>query len=228
MILPKHRGRRGLSWKAVLFRRGCIPAWWKALVTTLSVLIWGTGAYGLHVYRSGNFHTVTSGLAYRSAQLSAEDLEARIKEHGIKTILNLREYNSTMGWYRQEKAVASMYDVEHHDFVLSEYVELSPQVLDRLSALLEACPKPILIHCAGGADRTALVSALFRYQLERVAAQACEGEFSARYGHVPLLRPRVKAMEDSFWRYVALRPQGATQTSGRLSAQVAIADTHSR
>ena len=38
----------------------------------------------------GNFHTVIPGAVYRSAQLDSEDLDARIAELGIRSIINLR------------------------------------------------------------------------------------------------------------------------------------------
>jgi len=191
------------------------------MVTVLLIPACGTGAYGLHVYRSGNFHVVTDGLAYRSAQLNAEDLEKRIEEYGIKTVLNLREWDNSMVWYQKQKAMALRNAVEHHNFALSEYVELSPQQLAKLVTVLETSPKPILIHCAGGADRTSLVSALFRYRFEQAAVESCVGEFSLRYGHVPLLRPKVQAMQKSFWRYVDLNSKSwaATQAGGNLETR---------
>jgi protein tyrosine/serine phosphatase len=71
--------------------------------------------------------------------------------------------------------------------------------------LLQQAPKPILIHCLGGADRSGLVSALYRFAIEGQKPDAADKELSIWYGHVPLIRPKVTAMDDSFWRYVSNR-----------------------
>jgi protein tyrosine/serine phosphatase len=145
---------------------------------------------------------LTPGKAYRSAQLNKTALKECIREFGIKTILNLRESVKQADWYQDEKAVAAEQGVKHLDFNLSEYDEVSVEDLDKIAALLRDAPKPVLIHCASGADRTGLVSALYRYKLEGLAPEKSFSELSMWYGHVPLLRNRVLAMDNSFWRYV--------------------------
>ena len=45
---------------------------------------------------------------------------------------------------------------------LSAYRDVSVEQMDEIIKLIEQAPKPILIHCESGADRTGLVSALYR------------------------------------------------------------------
>ena len=173
---------------------------WALLATILCPLF--LGFYALYIYKKNNFHILTPGKAYRSAQLNKQALQQCIKDFGIKTILNLRESVQDAGWYKDEKSVAAEHGVKHIDVNLSEYDEVSVEELDKIATLLRDAPKPVLIHCAAGADRTGLVSALYRYKLEGLAPEKSFAELSMWYGHVPLLRSRVLAMDNSFWRYV--------------------------
>ncbi|HUR44810.1 MAG TPA: dual specificity protein phosphatase family protein [Candidatus Saccharimonadales bacterium] len=173
---------------------------WVLLATILCPLF--LGFYALYIYKKNNFHILTPGKAYRSAQLDKQALKDCIRDFGIKTILNLRESAKDAGWYTDEKSVAAEHGVNHIDVNLSEYDEVPVEELDKIATLLRDAPKPVLIHCAAGADRTGLVSALYRYKLEGLAPEKSFAELSMWYGHVPLLRNKVLAMDNSFWRYV--------------------------
>jgi len=192
---PEPNRARQTLW--FLLRRGK----WVLLIAILCPLF--LSLYALYVYKRNNFHILSPGKAYRSAQLNKKALKDCIHEFGIKTILNLRESVTNADWYQEEKMVAADHGVQHLDFNLSEYDEVSVEDLEKIAALLRDAPKPILIHCAAGADRTGLVSALYRYKLEGLAPEKSFGELSMWYGHVPLLRNRVLAMDTSFWRYVS-------------------------
>jgi protein tyrosine phosphatase (PTP) superfamily phosphohydrolase (DUF442 family) len=161
------------------------------------------GIYALYLYKNSNFHVLAPGKAYRSAQMSKGLLKQKIHELGIKTILNLREADNSADWYRDEKAVAASHGVQHVDFPLSEYDSVAPDKLQKISQFLRDAPKPVLIHCAAGADRTGLVSAIYRLKVEGVDPEMSYKELSIWYGHVPLLRGRVVAMDNSFWEYVS-------------------------
>jgi len=75
---------------------------------------------------------------------------------------------------------------------------------------MRRAPKPILIHCNGGADRTGLISALYLYDVESKSSKVANRELTAFYGHVPHLHWRYSiAMDCSFWRYVSNRTSRA-------------------
>jgi len=65
----------------------------KFFIITLIFLLIPSG-YFLYMNVSSNFHTLTPGEAYRSAQPNIEDIENYTKEYGIRSILNLRGENS--------------------------------------------------------------------------------------------------------------------------------------
>jgi protein tyrosine/serine phosphatase len=72
----------------------------------------------------------------------------------------------------------------------------------QLVSILKNAPKPILIHCAGGADRTSLASALYQYAIKGTTVKEAQKEFSIWYGHSPYFRKHVIAMDNSFLNYV--------------------------
>jgi protein tyrosine/serine phosphatase len=93
--------------------------------------------------------------------------------------------------------------VIYSDRSLGSGKELSLEEMDDLISLLRQAPKPVLIHCLGGADRSGLVSALYLFAIEGRSPGEAAKELSIWTGHVPLIRPKVTAMDNSFWRYVS-------------------------
>jgi protein tyrosine/serine phosphatase len=177
----------------------------KRTFTVLAVLIGALLAYTGYTIYNANFHTIVVGQAYRSSQMNAEQLTRVVQKYGIKSILNLRGENTTSDWHQTEIATSAKLNVTHYDRSLGSGTPLTLEQMDDLVTLLQQAPKPILIHCLGGADRSGLVSALYRFAIEGQKPDAADKELSIWYGHVPLIRPKVTAMDDSFWRYVSNR-----------------------
>ncbi|WP_412674159.1 dual specificity protein phosphatase family protein [Allorhizobium taibaishanense] len=142
------------------------------------------GAYLGYLRLSGNFHEVIPGELYRSAQPSAADITDYAKRYGIKTIVNLRG-PSPSPWYQQELGVSQQLGIEHVDFRMSAGRDLTIDKAERLIALLKSAPKPILIHCEGGADRSGLASVLYLQQVAGVNEEQAEQQlWPVLYGHV--------------------------------------------
>lgn len=154
------------------------------LAITLAIL-----AYQKILRFSGNFHTVVAGEFYRSAQLSATALDRNIREYGIKSVLNLRGPAPDAKWYRAERAVTESHGVAMVDFPMSATRLLTPERAAQLLAELKALPKPILVHCLDGADRTGLVSVIYASQVAGQDLPTAEGQLSPLYGHfgIPVL-----------------------------------------
>jgi protein tyrosine/serine phosphatase len=158
------------------------------------------GAY-LFIQRDGNFHTVEARRVYRSAQPNGDELRKMVVTHGIKTVLNLRGENPGTPWYDDEMRTARAMSIQHLDVRMSAYQVLSVQQMDKIVGLIDRAPKPLLIHCESGADRTGLVSALYRLSRGQPAAVAAQ-ELAPQYGHVTALVPRSAAMDRSFLVYL--------------------------
>ncbi len=157
----------------------------------------------------GNYHTVVNGELYRSGQLSPAQLEQQLRDDHIRSIVNLRGAAPGADWYEGEVAIAAAHGVAHSDVDLASNTPLDLGQMEALVELLRRQPKPLLIHCLGGADRTGLAVALYRYAVRsEPAAQAAEA-LSLRYGHFPyLFRAEVGAMDVSFRRYITAHPAG--------------------
>ncbi|WP_339913737.1 hypothetical protein [uncultured Brevundimonas sp.] len=68
---------------------------------------------------TGNFHTVSDGEVYRSAQPSAEALARYHRRFGIRTVINLRGKNESESWYRDEIETSERLGIHHIDFRMS-------------------------------------------------------------------------------------------------------------
>jgi undecaprenyl-diphosphatase len=118
--------------------------------------------FGIRLATRNNFHEVTAGEIYRSAQLSAGTLKNKVEEHGIRTVVSLRRPRPDEGWYKNEKAVAAELGIAHHDIAMD--LTFSPRIdhLLDLRDLIESAPKPMLVHCRAGADRTGLAAVMVK------------------------------------------------------------------
>jgi protein tyrosine/serine phosphatase len=151
------------------------------LATMLAV-----GAYAGTVAYHGNFATVVEGQVYRSAQPSNSLINKVALRYGIKTIINLRGANPGEHWYDKEVADAKAHGIGHIDFRMSAKRELTRDQAQQLIELMANAPKPILIHCTSGADRTGLAAALYVASIAKQGEQAAENQLSLRFGHLSL------------------------------------------
>lgn len=138
----------------------------------------------LHV--SGNFHVVSNGQVYRAAQMDGQALVRWHQQHGIASILNLRGENTGEDWYETERAVSERLGITHIDFRMSAQKELTQPEVEALMKIMQDAPKPMLIHCMAGADRTGLASAMYVAGIEKLGEDAAERQLSLTYGHVGL------------------------------------------
>jgi protein tyrosine/serine phosphatase len=147
----------------------------------------------------GNFHTVVAGELYRAAQLDASQIAGFQKEYGIRTIINLRG-ESNADWYKKEVEESQALGVHHVDFRLSASKQLTQQQVEQLIALMRDAPKPILVHCRGGADRSGLAAALYIAAITKGGEEAAEAQLSPIYGHFPIPFTPAWAMDQTFER----------------------------
>jgi protein tyrosine/serine phosphatase len=157
----------------------------RVAATAIAVVLGSLAAYAGVLQISGNFHTVIAGQLYRSAQPTSAQLERYVRDHGIETVINLRGEN-TADWYRQEIATSEKLGIKHIDFRMSASQELDPERAAELVAVMKSAPKPILIHCQAGADRSGLASALYSHWVAQKSEHFAEGQLSFYYGHVGL------------------------------------------
>jgi len=147
----------------------------------------------------GNFHKVDRDV-YRSAQLFSFNMPYYIEKYNIHSILNLRGVKSSKKWYRDELNISKEYNVIHYDYKLKSRKIVTMQEIQDIINIIKEAPKPILIHCKAGADRTSLVTALYLYEVkhDKNAYKA----ISLLYGHFPWLGSKTIAMDKSFQNYI--------------------------
>jgi protein tyrosine/serine phosphatase len=173
---------------------------------SVSALVFLTAGWAGYLHLSGNFHAVEDGAVYRSGQLSGAELSSRIRENGILTIINLRGNNAGSPWYDDEIKASTAAGVQHIDFPLSADQELTREEVVQLAKFLERSNRPILIHCKAGADRSGLVSALYKLLIRRRPPEEAAAQLSFRYGHFPWLGSRTVAMDRTFARIASRVP----------------------
>lgn len=100
-----------------------------------------------------NLHKISDNV-YRSAQPSAEGMQ-NLEKMGIKTIINLREFHD-------DKDEAKGSSIRRIDIPMLAWNIKDENVVEALRQLGNKGEGPYLIHCMHGADRTGVVSAMYR------------------------------------------------------------------
>ena len=140
----------------------------------------------------GNFHTLEADKTYRSAQPTAPQLRTAIERLGIKTVVNLRGPNAGKPWYDAEADVCREMNVTLRDHRLSANRLPSAEEIAGVVQTLETLEPqdyPILIHCRGGADRSGMVSALYRIEIQGKSKAEAMAELDLKYLHFNAFTP---------------------------------------
>lgn len=162
------------------------PRWAARFGVALLAALVLLGGYAGVLQLTGNVHTVMDGVLYRSAQPSKNQIFALSKDYGIRSIVNLRGDNTGSPWYDDEIEASKALGLAHYNFRMSARRELSQEQAEELITMLRQAPKPVLVHCNGGADRSGLASALFLAAIAQKGEDAAEAQMSFHYGHVSI------------------------------------------
>jgi protein tyrosine/serine phosphatase len=155
-----------------------------------------------------NFHAVVPGELYRSAQLSGSHLERHIQTEGIRTVINLRGPNPGSAWYDDEVRMCERLGVTHIDVRMSAKELPPPAEAATLMAALHDAPRPLLVHCKNGADRSGLACAAYLIAERGVdAPKAASEQLHIWYGHMPV--GATQAMDRFFTMFEASPPTSA-------------------
>jgi protein tyrosine phosphatase (PTP) superfamily phosphohydrolase (DUF442 family) len=145
-----------------------------------------------------NKHVVVAGSVYRTAQLNPTQLDKFVRDHEIRTVINLRG-RPFSEWYPLETQVTQSLAVSQEDVTTSANRLPSPIEIRRLVEIFDRSEHPILMHCQQGADRTGLASAMYLLLYTDADYATARRQCSPRYGHFPFLT--TVAMDDFFDQY---------------------------
>jgi protein tyrosine phosphatase (PTP) superfamily phosphohydrolase (DUF442 family) len=125
-----------------------------------------------------NFGVVEPGELYRSAQPSGSWLAAKVRDHRIRTVLNLRGSHPESPWYRDERAATLANGATQVDIPLSSCEWMSKAQARALLEVLETAERPMLIHCFHGSERTGMVLAFAKLLRPGSTLRDAEDQFT--------------------------------------------------
>jgi protein tyrosine/serine phosphatase len=140
----------------------------------------------LYNFNRGNFYAITADEAYRSAQLNKDQLEYYIKKYKIKSILNLNSKRPDKDWYKDEIRFCLDNDVAYYNVGMLPDQPPNKILLEKLMLVLKDAPRPILIHCRKGSDRTGLVSAIWKMVIDKEPKSEAARQLSLKYLYFPI------------------------------------------
>ena len=128
-----------------------------------------------------NFHKVNENL-YRSGQPDEDEFESLHTFNGIRSVLNLRENNS------DKDEIDAVNKRWNHAITLYEIPldtgKITEEDLYKILTVIRDAPKPLLIHCWHGSDRTGCAVAAYHIVFENWSVEDAISELmKPEYGH---------------------------------------------
>lgn len=130
---------------------------------------------------------VEQGCIYRCGRLPLDRVRAILINHNIRVLVDLTENNPTNRFQIRERAAALKTGIEYHNFPLIG--DGTGDLANYADAIAIICRsraegKPVLVHCAAGAQRTGGVVAAYRILVEGRAPEMVRAELR-QYGWKP-------------------------------------------
>jgi protein tyrosine/serine phosphatase len=143
-----------------------------------------------------NFGVVEEGRIYRAGRQTPAMMARLVREHGIKTIVDLGNVAPGSVESARWDGVAKALGVERFNFLLWGDGTGDPnQYVEALMVVNDPARQPVLVHCAAGAQRTSACTIFYRanvqgWPIDKAIEEA--GEFRHDQARNPNLRRYVE------------------------------------
>ena len=94
-------------------------------------------------------------------QAWAGQLGPFLRNRGIRSIINLRGRNDDLNWWKKETRLSAELGIAHIDAMLDSRKLPTRAMLMTLIESFDTAPRPFLLKCSGGQDRTSFAAALY-------------------------------------------------------------------
>lgn len=169
------------------------------------------------------FHVVRDGVLYRSAQLPLAGLERVLRDHGIRTVITLRDSDSAAD--QAEEAFCRTRGIR--------FVRIPPRSWDGVqgSAPVEAGLRrfldevqdptrwPVLVHCFRGVHRTGQYVAVYRVECEGWTVEHALNEM-VDHGYQRVHLEQHRDVQGYFASYKRTGKYRLSPRAGRMSQEV--------
>jgi protein-tyrosine phosphatase len=133
-----------------------------------------------------NFQTIVPGTVYGSGQPDAGSLQLWVARYHLHSVVNLRGANAAESWYQEERAAARKQRLSWYDLPIESQVLPKSEEVKGLVSVLDTCPKPALIHCYSGIDRTGMAAVISVLLLDDDGSpRSALAQLSWWHGHFP-------------------------------------------
>jgi protein tyrosine phosphatase (PTP) superfamily phosphohydrolase (DUF442 family) len=135
-----------------------------------------------------NLHKVSEEL-YRGAQPTAEGMQA-LQAFGIKTIVSFRSIHS-------DRDEIGDLDLAYERIPMAALAPSESYVVRFLKIVTDPERTPVFIHCLHGADRTGVMSAVYRIMIQDWTKEAAIQEMTeGGFGYHSIFRNLIEFLED--------------------------------
>lgn len=180
-------------------------------LAVIAVLLVGTGVFGYRVVwpdvHPKRFSEVVPGKVYRSAEPSPAALAAMVRDHGIRTIIDLGVAPEGEIRDRRLQLTSQALGITRFKFDLVGDSTGNPnEYVAALRLASDPARQPVLIHCATGSQRTSCAIGLFRAAFEGVSVDDAIAE-AKRFDAKPkvdetmrsIAAPVLRAVREGGW-----------------------------
>lgn len=190
-----------------------------ALVTAVALSGWFFRYHVRDDLFARNFGVVEAGQIYRSGRQTPAMMERIVKAHGIKTIIDLGAFEPGSREEASADQTAKALGVARHRFGLFGDGTGDPnEYVAALRLLADPALRPVLVHCAAGAQRTSGCVVLYRHLVQgRPLTEAFPESFE--FKHDPRRNPKLRPYLDRWSAAIGTAFKDGTRIEYQESAE---------